>query len=652
MPDVMIRHCMLRIVRRGGWGWPASRQTLTDGAVRVLPELIAQRLALWLHNDDMEIASPVRVDVPLTSSELLNILGTNGTGGEFGHVTQSAFGARLADAIDRAIQPHLPPGRRIMSRSRSADDPPRDGNERRPDPSLPQGEDVPGSVGKESDPGGGDRLAVEAGATLRLLLDWRDRGELGLFLLALSEPTLEHWLTAVRSMSVIRSPATPESVATQDIERVVESIRGAMGKPMDRATNLRYRIIVAVEMVHRLGLPPNDARVLQAMDRTLPSDGPNGSLISADDPASAEHTASQLRATKRSVGRTKLPTRRGRADLHIDCALPFLMLGPLSRIGFLQALAAAFEAAGLAEDLPAFAGALAYKALSPPQYGWNRGRDSIAAASAFAGLDGPVPEPAMLRLARLAHDFVTPLNAAITRSLLVQPHDDGALLLCRVEQGTGGGLLLVDPQGIFTVTWGEDLDALSWALDQCDTRVLLIDRDTADPSLLAALNRRNLRFVTEAPPTRKESWRAVRGRGSRRWWTNDSAGAEISLARHGRLLAGAVERTRALWRALAVERPAIPLADDPTLERVLTLTAAVALGQIAWDLWRNRERTDPLLTIERFGDLSARVKIDQRTVRVVLPLGRRSTDLAEHGFLKDVAAVPWLGGRVVTFGQG
>ena len=84
----------------------------------------------------------------------------------------------------------------------------------------------------------------------------------------------------------------------------------------------------------------------------------------------------------------------------------------------------------------------------------------------------------------------------------------------------------------------------------------------------------------------------------------------------------------------------------------MMLAAAVALADLSWALWKDLGDTDPLLAIERFGDLEARVRFSPGEVLVKLPLGKRSMDLSRHGLLDDVTGVPWYGGRVVRFSGG
>ncbi len=82
------------------------------------------------------------------------------------------------------------------------------------------------------------------------------------------------------------------------------------------------------------------------------------------------------------------------------------------------------------------------------------------------------------------------------------------------------------------------------------------------------------------------------------------------------------------------------------------LASAFSLGVIAWTLWQGREPVDPLLSLERFGDLDAWLRVDPDRINVRLPLGKRRADLAAHGLLAEVPQVPWFAGRRLTFTGG
>jgi hypothetical protein len=222
------------------------------------------------------------------------------------------------------------------------------------------------------------------------------------------------------------------------------------------------------------------------------------------------------------------------------------------------------------------------------------------------------------------------------------------LLLLRVGPTIEGGFLLLDVEGTFPMQWAASASFLRQALIQLETSIVLVPAGSAEPNLLRWLDGEGFRFITDAIRARGEHWRRLQ-RSPERWWTNESIMSDAALVKLARATRVATEEAEALWEAMAVQRPSIPLASDATLDRHLTLAAAVALGTIAWELWREREPTTPLLTLERFSDLEARVTQSGDTVRVCLPLGKRFQDLRDHGLLADVNDVPWLNGRMLTF---
>ena len=72
MADVLVRHCTIRVVRRGGWSWGPQPRALLDGILRQLPDLIAAELDELFAGGDAEgeIAAPVRIAIPLSMAML------------------------------------------------------------------------------------------------------------------------------------------------------------------------------------------------------------------------------------------------------------------------------------------------------------------------------------------------------------------------------------------------------------------------------------------------------------------------------------------------------------------------------------------------------------------------------------------------------
>jgi hypothetical protein len=378
------------------------------------------------------------------------------------------------------------------------------------------------------------------------------------------------------------------------------------------------------------------------LDPAAPPDGPAPVATAATEgPASAPvdtAAAGASAATPVPAGAPGPGTGRGvrAGEVELRSALPFLVASALARIGALDAVGAALSRAGLLADAPLVAAALAYKALGPLRRGWLRDPRDRADAAAFAGIAGDVAEEALVGLARRVRPALPVLTSAVGLTVCAG-HEAGRPLLLA---GTGGGgLLLVEPDGLFPVAWAEEAAELLPYWRACDRPPVLVAAGVPAAALapvgvpdIAALTGAGVALASDAAPSRGERWRRL---------PRAAAGD----------LKGLTERLAELVAAMDGRR-AVPLAEDAAFERALTVTAGVALGTIAWLLWRHREPPDPQLTLARLGDLGGVVRYGPDAVHVRLPLGRRHTDLLENGLLADVPHVVWLGGRTLTFGGG
>jgi hypothetical protein len=430
---------------------------------------------------------------------------------------------------------------------------------------------------------------------------------------------------------------------------------------------LRCWLATAIEIVQQCGLLPGDAVVQQALhhvfalpvfdgsdaatEPTLPG-FTRGSRPTEDWKRSLSTATDHALLLARRVQPPALSPPAVLYDREVDVAsaLPFLLLGPLTRLGYMPTLTAVLEAADLLLQMHVFAAALAYKVLAPPERGWQRHPSATLAATSFAALAAPVSEPALAAFSQDVSAHLSPLDAVLTETLSTGHNPQQPLLLYRTAPTEG--LLLVDVEGLFPMAWAVGLEHLWPILTRCPGSLLLVPQAAADLQLLGQLHGAQWRFITNAPPTRHECWRALRYPPSGRWWTNDAGTPESQLFKAAQLLADSTEEMAILWHALAVQRPIIASSPHSPLDWSLTLAAAIALGTIAWTLWRDREPVAPHLTLTRFCDLDARVRFSRDTVRVRLPLGRRYLDLHAHGLLEDVPDVPWFDGRVLQFSGG
>jgi hypothetical protein len=322
------------------------------------------------------------------------------------------------------------------------------------------------------------------------------------------------------------------------------------------------------------------------------------------------------------------------------------MLGVLSRLGYVDVLSATLSAAGLEKHANHFAIALAHKALPAPKRGWHREPLTRAAAAAFAGVNQSPPEPALAAFGRQIADALSPLDRILAVALAEGHNPNQPLLLHRLEKPRDS-LMLFDVEGGFPAVWHEDLSMVLDAIRDFGPVTVLVTEYAATPVILRKLSDEKVRYITAATPGRGERWRVFHAPS--RYWTNDHESPDTRLIRIARLLPQATQLTEGFIGALVTERPAIAPLEAPALERSVTLAAGAALGTIAWTLWHDKGSTDPVLALERFVDLDGRVTFASDAVRVRVPLGRRHQDLREHGFLADIAGVPWFGGRVVEF---
>jgi hypothetical protein len=339
-------------------------------------------------------------------------------------------------------------------------------------------------------------------------------------------------------------------------------------------------------------------------------------------------------------------------EIKVACALPFLLLGPLARMGYMAALEAILEAANLYQDAPLFAAALAYKVLDPPERGWRRSPASLLAAAALAGLAKPVGEESLVDFSRRIAPHTSPLDLVLADALIAG-HTPGEPVTVHAAGAQGSaGYLTFDTEGCFPIAWTRDPASLLAILQRLGTPVVLITDEAAEPGLLRDLDAGGVAFVTGVPPTRGERWRRIQPGPATPGWTNSTGPATEPVRRAVRAMTPAFEEARAFRNDLLLARPGVIRAASPELDRSLTLAAAAAMGTIAWKLWQSRGRTSPQQVLERYADLEGRIRLDSRSVKVALPLGRRHQELLDHGLLAPVDGVPWLGGRRIEYGGG
>lgn len=651
--------CRVRLIRADGWSWGPDPSELARGAVAMLPRVVEQYLAgslphaepPWLvsgarpaphrglappaglasqdMSQDVEITAPVRIRSRATLGALLAAAALTPDG-------DGASGAEPgATVIPHRAQSPAVPGATARTHTADTD---ADADADSPAPASA----VRGSGGSGSPAPAADRDRVLVG----LLNEAAACGVLDTLLAGLAHGVLLLLLHALDAAGH-RTPSGPGSWK---------------GSSAGRPRAIREGGGVSSSGTRGSGRPTPDAlaAALQAALRSVPPDRTDLARMAAD-PDHEPGTTPPARP----------PAVPGHPEEHragpvsgtvtdTDRALPFLLLSPLQDRGYLQALAAVLSGGGAQHaDSAAFAACLAHKVLPPPTHGWLRSPQDTHAVGVFAGTTPTHPGTSYISAQDLEHRL-GPLLALLDARLGLQAAQGHAatspLLLHAVAPGR---LLLLDVDGLYLM-WDARQPAellRPWELAGTPLVLLPARPDTpATAELTLALDALGIGFVTDVPPSRDEPLSRVPG--PRRCWTNTGARLpsrstpDDALVGAARRLTYEASRAARLVEALVELRPAVRAGRAPAVERTTTLAAGVALADLAWKLWSEREPADPVNALDRFADLGARVAFHDSTVEVRLPLGARHADLYRHRLLADVPDVPWFGGRTVVFTGG
>ncbi|MES4903524.1 MULTISPECIES: hypothetical protein [unclassified Streptomyces] len=606
--EITVHRCTVTVVRSGGWSWGPDPRGLVRQVVDALPELLADHFAERLAGDgpDVEITEPLTVTVR--------------QGRPVGGVPP--------------VEVHFAPVPMVE---------------------LPA--DTPGggtdavSLG-ESFAAAPDPWTVPSAAAL--FAELAERGELDALLALLPDESVRAYLPALLG----DDDATAARLLAELVGRALVAAPPPAGPHGEAAARpwpveaLPPRLRAAVEGAEAADLPRLLAGFLASADReeaVRVARSLAGPYDRAADEPQGEAGGGEARTTA-GAGTTAAARTTDAAhatgEVRVWSALPFLLAGPLARIGYLDAIGPALAGVELAEQAPLFAAALGYKALGVTARGWRRADRDSEAAAAFAGLTPPVAEERLADFARQVRPALPVLDGVLALSVC-RGHDPADPLLITGTGQVDGELLLVDAHGMFPIAWAARATGLLPCWQACGRPPVLLCDGPLPSGTLPELAAAGVPFLTGVRPLRGDPvarlpWRTP-------LWTAAGTAPDPRLAAE---LPAHAQRFAHLVTALVTERRAVPLARDGGLERTVTLAAALGLATIAWTLWRDRETPDPLLALSRFADLEATVRYESAAVRVRVPMGRRHADLLRGGLLADVPDVVWLGGRTLTFSAG
>ena len=604
MPDLTIERCLVRIVRRGGWAWGPDPRGLVRGVIARLPALLAQQLGSLLDSLDLEtnivVEQPVIVNVTLRRGELASLT----RDGE-------QADAAILRFLESALAEQLPALLTKAALSSVA--------------GASTSVHSAGSVAGQS--------FLPGTPTVEMLLGWRTEGRLSEWLLALDAEAIRLLESTVLELI----PHASRIALSEHALQLVTEALATQSAPMHEVARRRWRLAISTELLAQIRATESSGLVTTQLGAILSAVQTAESLRAGHSPASSAQPDLSARTTVREEP-TRPSVRHSLAahmELRIRTALPFLLLRPLSRLGYWDTLAAFLEQTRETETAPVFAAAFAYKVLNPLHAQWRRAPGDGDAAAAFAGLLPPVPDPELHQFASRVERQTALLDLFPAMALQPSHAAEQPLWLTREKSG----YVLWEPDGLYPIRCAANLPEVFAVIGQWGGPLLLADLPAKD---LLVLDHNGFTFITATSPGRVAAWKGLPGG---RHWTNGSSRPPVPLS----FFTDAPQKQ--VWQALAEERRAFPLLPDCRLERTLTVAVALGLGSLAWDLWRSHEPVSPLLPLERFKDLEALVTIAPEQIRVRLPLGARFIDLEKHGCLATVSRLPWLGNRSVEFAR-
>jgi len=642
--DILIHRCTLRVVRRGGWSWGPDPKRLVQEVVRILPVLLAQKLAeLLASSADADFAAPLRVRLRLGMNELI----AESTASRVSDASPSpqvspAFEQRVEFALRAALGLPAPPQSAEPETKKSA------------------------KLDSRLAPKTSQQIPRQGGALERLLLTWHAEGNLPRRLALLPPSEIELWHAALQAES--QQPAaisdTSASALTDQIESRAREFADLLHSS-EEISPLRRRLLIVATIAAELRIEISHPVLWQVLDRLVPASKSDGVNQRDTAEAGTEQSSKRFEVKTPEAGaaeRLRVPSpasvtassmaESSEWDVRISCALPFLLLGPLIQMGYLTALAAVLEASGLEEEAPLFAAALAFKVLDAPTRGWQHTPASRLAAAVFAGGRELLDEELLVEFSRRISSHTSALDLILADALMAGHTANSPVLLCRADLPGSKSWLLVDTPGCFPIACFDQSENLLPLLDRLGRPIVLVLQEAAEAALLADLNAAGVNFISQLPPTRNERWRRIQQGPSTLGWTNSQKGDLELLQRAARELDAGTGEAQTLWQTFAISRPGVVNTYSSAFERSLTLAASIALGTISWQLWQACGRTSPQQALEGYHDFDAHVRFGPNSIVVRLPLGRRRSSLYEAGLLASVGDIPWFGDRRVEYEGG
>jgi hypothetical protein len=463
---IRIRHCLLRVVRHGGWSWGADRRRLVEQVTQRLPAWLAQALAEQLADCPPDLTiQQLRLRIPVRMSELR----------DWPSEYEEQGGDARADDLARRARPLLAAALQDIPRVQ------------------PPTSDEPAPV--EAQQAAIDEVSLTT--VVDTLIAWQRSSELPRMLALADSATLREWARAM--VAELAADGSIRGHLASSLASLIESIEVLLINPETRATSLAQEL---VRIVAACSTPLADAVADPAIREIAPHSPQTSLEVSARSDGPPRRVVPQ--GNHPSVMRCHVPPARQarRAPVAVESVLPFVVMGVLSRRNYFDGLRAALVCSGLLERSGCFAAALAYKLSPPPNRGWDRGAATRRLASAMCGVDEAPDNATMEGFLRGFSTVCAPLDASLWpshRAIRRQP----GILVEKLEDALWAVLDIASSQPLGWFASPED--ALRVA-DLMPGRLWWLAPGAADSDFPEALARRNLRAVALGVQPRAAGW--------------------------------------------------------------------------------------------------------------------------------------------------
>lgn len=421
--DVLVRHCTLTVRGRGGWGWGTDCAGYLAAAIPAIEQALEQ----VLRDCELDPTTEVRIEEPVFVTWL-----RDGT-----------MPDEVRQALVEMIRGEAEKARPALAPSDGVDPMPR------PQPAS-AGPPAPGPAARGLD--GADTVA-------ELLAAWSRSGRLRQIVASWPVAVVLRWLDTLR-MSAEGSERT--EVAAPACESIAELVLADEQWPGGQRRVADQLLVLLGALLAAAGNRPVGPATFEHATYLVRSAAARDGAPPDPLPEAAARSAETHRQAAEATAPPARTLALGPLQRSVAPGLPFLVVVQLSRIGYLDALAAVAQAAGVPAAAQVVAAGVAGKVLPPPERGWRRYRAEAEAVAAASGVPPGEADSIAHALQTDAELMIPPLESALAALYAAGRSAADEV----VVTATADGAVCGEAEGALPIAWLPDLDGLDPVLNQ------------------------------------------------------------------------------------------------------------------------------------------------------------------------------------------